>query len=281
MADRDRPRSRHADALAELVEERYDRMVRFAASRLRDYDVPRSSADPEDVVQSALKSVLAQDKPIGNVRSYLYACMTHEVERAARLHDAGRGYESLDADVRFEDEPAVRPVEEAELRHVIDEALAGLPLQQRRVMLLTKELGMTHREAARVLGAAPGTVGVHGHRALLALRVTLAGLGTALVAWVAASVAFGVREIIPAAGVETTLIGFAVTLDLLVLGSVVMSVLGVAVSTRPLWRASDRRVRRHRAARSAVEAPEEEPMSARLAGSPNPMDSGGDWTYER
>ncbi|MEU5227334.1 sigma-70 family RNA polymerase sigma factor [Streptomyces toyocaensis] len=180
MADRDRPRSRHAEALAGLVEERYDRMVRYAAKRLRTRDVPQTSADPEDVVQNALKAVLAHDEPIGNVRAYLYTCMAREIDRAARNHYVGRGYESLDADVRLEDGPAVRPVDEADLRHVIDEALAGLPLQQRRVMLLTRELGMTHMEAAQVLGSAPGTVGVHVHRAIRALRVTLVGLSTAL-----------------------------------------------------------------------------------------------------
>lgn len=54
VADQDRPRSRHAVALGALVEERYSLMVRYAASRLRNRGVPRSSVDPEDVVQNAL-----------------------------------------------------------------------------------------------------------------------------------------------------------------------------------------------------------------------------------
>jgi RNA polymerase sigma-70 factor (ECF subfamily) len=58
---------------------------------LRTRDVPRSSADPEDIVQNSLKSVLAHDEPIGNVRGYLYICMNHEVDRAARRHYAGKG----------------------------------------------------------------------------------------------------------------------------------------------------------------------------------------------
>ncbi|MFF0737737.1 RNA polymerase sigma factor [Streptomyces chartreusis] len=238
MVDRDRLRSRHAEALAELVEERYDQMVRYAASRLRTRDVPQTSADPEDIVQNALKAVLARDEPIGNVRAYLYTCMAHEIDRAARNHYAGRGYESLDADVRLEDEPTVRPVEEAELRHVIDEALAGLPLQQRRAMLLTRELGMTHMEAAQVLRSAPGTVGVHVHRAIRALRVTLVGVSTALVAWISCGRAVGLREVIPAAGVDSP--AGAVTLGLASTVGVLLTVLvGLAMWTTgnssPRW----------------------------------------------
>ncbi|MFF3312980.1 sigma-70 family RNA polymerase sigma factor [Streptomyces sp. NPDC002952] len=228
MADRDRPRSRHAEALAELVEERYDRMVRYAARRLRDRDVPQTSADPEDVVQNAIKSVLAQDKPIGNVRQYLYTCMDNEIAHAARNHYKGRGYESLDADVRLEDEPAVRPVDEAELRHVIDEALTGLPLQQRRAMLLTRELGMTQAEAARVMGAATATVGVHTHRAIAALRVALAGVGTALVGWATGSMAFGSQQIIPGAGPETPPVLYTLTMmTLIVVGLTSTGLVGV------------------------------------------------------
>jgi RNA polymerase sigma factor (sigma-70 family) len=229
VADRNRPRSRHAEALAELVEERYDLMVRYAAVRLRDRDVPQTSADPEDVVQNAIKSVLTHDEPIGNVRKYLYTCMKNEIAHAARNHYKGRGYESLDVDVRMEGEPAVRPVEEAELRHVIDEALAGLPLQQRRAMLLTRELGMTQAEAAQVMGAATATVGVHTHRAIRALRVALVGLGTALVSWTPASLTFGSRQIIPGAGPEMSSVPYTVTMIMLVMTGLLINVLGWAV----------------------------------------------------
>jgi RNA polymerase sigma-70 factor (ECF subfamily) len=230
VADRDRPRSRHAEALAELVEDRYDRMVRYAASRLRNRGVPQSSADPEDVVQNALKSVLAVTEPIGNVRAYVYTCMGNEIKRAAGRHAEGRGYASLDADVRLADEPTVEPIAEAEQRHVVDEVLRDLPLQQRRVMLLTRELGMTQMEAAQVLGSAPGTVGVHAHRAIRALRVTLVGLSTALVAWISWCRAVGIRGVIPAAGIDSP--AGAVTLGLATMVGVLLTVLvGLVMAT--------------------------------------------------
>jgi len=229
VADQDRPRSRHAEALGALVEERYDMLVRFAGSRLRNRGVPKSAADPEDIVHNALKSVLIYPEPIGNMKAFVYTCMGHEMSEAAKRHAAGQGYASLDADVRLADEPAVHPIVEAELRHVIDEAMRDLPLQQRRVMLLTRELGFTQAEAARMLGSAPGTVGVHAHRATKALRVTLVGLGTALVTlitWVAMG---GRRDVIPAAGIESPVT--AVTLGLTgTIGILISVLLGGLVS---------------------------------------------------
>ncbi|MFG2457039.1 sigma-70 family RNA polymerase sigma factor [Streptomyces sp. NPDC048523] len=222
MADLDRPRSRHAEALEALVQERYPLMVRYAASRLHNRGVPQSSADPEDVVQNALKSVLAVTEPIDNIRAYLYRCINNEIKRAAERRAKGMGYASLDADVRLEDEPVVDPIPEAELRHVIDEAMGGLPLQQRRAMLLTRELGMTQADAARVLGSASNTVGVHTHRAIRALRVTLVGLSTALVALIGWLLTAGNGEIIPAAGIGST--AGAVTLGLT---SVIAALTGV------------------------------------------------------
>lgn len=229
MADRDRPRSRHAEALAALVEDRYDRMIRYAAARLRTCGVPQSSADPEDVVQNALKSVLAVTEPIDHVRAYVYVCMGNEIKRAASRHADGRGYASLDADVRLADELSVEPIAEAEQRHVVDEVLRDLPLQQRRVMLLTRELGMTQMEAAQVLGTAPGTVGVHAHRAIRALRVTLVGLGTVLVALITWVMTVGQREIIPAAGIDSP--AGAVMLSLTGMIAVLSSVLAGLMAT--------------------------------------------------
>ncbi|MGW0925855.1 sigma-70 family RNA polymerase sigma factor [Streptomyces sp. NPDC002755] len=194
MADEERTRARQAEALGALVEFRYRRLVRYAAGRLRNRGIPQSAADPEDIVQNALRSVLAVTEPIRNMPAYTYACIRNEVKLAAERHAKGRGYASLDADVRLLEESAVQPVAGPQLRYMLDEARGDLPLQQRRVMLLTWELGMTQAEAARVLGSAQGTVAVHAHRAVRALRAALVGLGTALVASTTWSMAFGVRE---------------------------------------------------------------------------------------
>jgi RNA polymerase sigma factor (sigma-70 family) len=131
--------------------------------------------------------VLARTEPIENVRAYFYKVMDNEIKHAARQHFTGRGYASLDLDLREEENgPVVHPVADAELRHVVGEALGALPPQQRRVMLLTQGMGMTQAEAARVLKTSPGTVASHAHRAFVTLRVSLGALALALALWAGA-----------------------------------------------------------------------------------------------
>lgn len=185
MAELESPDQPNAEALRKLVAEQYGKLVGYARKRLRARGVPESSADAEDVVQESLRSVLARTEPIENVRAYFYKVMDNEIRRAARHHFTGRGYASLDIDLREEEAgPAANPADDAELRHVVADALRSLPPQQRRVMLLTQEMGMTQAEAARVLKTSPGTVASHAHRAFIALRVSLGALALALALWI-------------------------------------------------------------------------------------------------
>lgn len=226
---------RNSEALRELVADRYGLMVRYATGQLGNYGVPRSSADPEDVVHNALVSVLDQDRPIRFIRQYTYTCIRREAGHAARRYYTGRGYESLDADVRVEDEPAAPSFEEeATRRHVINEALAKLPLQQRRAFLLTRELGMTQEQAAQVMKTATGTVGVHAHRAIRALRVALVGVGPALAGWATVSIVRGKREIIPAAGGTAPPAVYAAAMGALYVAGLIISVWGMDRLVRTL-----------------------------------------------
>jgi RNA polymerase sigma-70 factor (ECF subfamily) len=58
----------------------------------------------------------------------------------------------------------------ADLRLAVEEALAGLPVEQRRVLDLIYQRGLTFSETARALGVPRGTVKSRVHAALLALR---------------------------------------------------------------------------------------------------------------
>ncbi|MFF7771767.1 sigma-70 family RNA polymerase sigma factor [Streptomyces massasporeus] len=243
MADLEGPQ--HGEALKELVEERYQLMVRFAARQLDNLGVPQSAADPQDLVQNALCSVLKRTEPITFLRRYTYTCIRHEALRAAERYETGRGYESLDADVRAEDEPAASCFEEgAEQRLVINEALADLPLQQRRAFFLTRELGMTQAQAAEVMRTATPTVGVHASRAIKTLRVALVTLGTSLVVWVTGQLATGARQIIPGSGREADPVQYAATVSLVLLVGLSAGALGllpylpeIRYGSRALWRA--------------------------------------------
>ena len=59
---------------------------------------------------------------------------------------------------------------DADLRLALQEALAGLPVEQRSVLDLIYRRGMTFAEAARALGVPRGTVKSRVHAALLTLR---------------------------------------------------------------------------------------------------------------
>ncbi|MFD7996710.1 sigma-70 family RNA polymerase sigma factor [Streptomyces mexicanus] len=235
VAERDRTGQPNAEVLRELVAEQYGKLVGYARKRLRARGVPESLADAEDVVQEALRSVLARSEPLGNVRAYLYKVMDNEIKRAAHHHSTGRGYGSLDFDLRAEEEPVIDSVaDDAEWRHVVGEALGALSLQQRRVMLLTQGMGMTQAEAARVLDTTPGTVATHAHRAFVALRVSLGALAVALVLWAGAAWLRGrprdVLEGVPASwldrvteatGLSPLTLGFSALVSLVVVAGVV------------------------------------------------------------
>ncbi len=56
----------------------------------------------------------------------------------------------------------------------VDRALAALPADQRLAVVLVDGEGFDHRQAAKILGVAPGTVGSRLHRARAALRRVIA-----------------------------------------------------------------------------------------------------------
>jgi RNA polymerase sigma-70 factor (ECF subfamily) len=66
---------------------------------------------------------------------------------------------------------------DTDLRLAIEEALAGLPVEQRRVLDLIYQGGLTFAETARALRVPQGTVKSRVHAALLALRATFGRQG--------------------------------------------------------------------------------------------------------
>lgn len=58
-------------------------------------------------------------------------------------------------------------------RMVVDAALAGLPVDQRVILLLIDGQGMSYGDAATVLGVATGTIASRIHRARAAIRAVL------------------------------------------------------------------------------------------------------------
>jgi RNA polymerase sigma factor (sigma-70 family) len=58
---------------------------------------------------------------------------------------------------------------------LVRQALAGLPRQQRAVLVLRYCEDLSEAEVAEILGCSPGTVKTHAHRGMNALREVLGG----------------------------------------------------------------------------------------------------------
>ncbi|MEU0645998.1 RNA polymerase sigma factor [Streptomyces umbrinus] len=190
----------HAEAVSALFAERGRQMVGYARKRLSAFGVPQGWADPEDVVQNALASVLRRER-VEQLRPYVFRVIENEAWRAAQRYSVCRKDRSLDADVQLEAAGLViDPYTAADRRLDLEDVLGALPPQQRRAVLFHNVLGLTQAETAQAMGVVPGTVATHVSRAHLTLRVTLGTLALVLAVFTAAWLRTGTLPIDPAAG---------------------------------------------------------------------------------
>lgn len=130
----------------------------------------------DDVTQEVFTRVLARRRPFlrrARFTTLLYQ-ITLNVAREFRRRDRREGaLDELDEKTRarFEQAQTAAPVE-AELAD-LGKALATLSPRQREVIVLRRLEGLSTRETAAVLRCREGTVKVHLHRALRALRAAL------------------------------------------------------------------------------------------------------------
>lgn len=160
-------RIRRGDRAAfELLVRKYiDRIASVAARALGDR---HEALDVAQEVFTLAWSALRAWKGEGPVFSWLYRTTFHVVSHRRRR--LGKVVPLA----RLPEKPALAPPEsDPELAQAVKEALDTLPERQRDVFLLRHELGLTLSQIAERLGLAEGTVKIHLHRALLALRSRL------------------------------------------------------------------------------------------------------------
>lgn len=140
----------------------------------------------EDLCQEAFLRVVraaARWEPRARFRTWLYALARNlAVDESRRM--AFRRASSLEADPRAaalaSDDPAPDAAAgAAQLRPLLEAALAALPDEQREVFLLREHAGLRFAEIAEVTGAPEPTVKSRMRYALEALRERLAALGVA------------------------------------------------------------------------------------------------------
>lgn len=163
-----------------------DREARFAAFVVSHRDRARrlawrlvggDAAAADDVAQDAfLNAWRSLDRFRGEARlaTWFYRILV----RQAANHRRWRGVRERFGGSAPEDPPGGEPADAGDpvLRRRITAALDRLSRGQREAFVLVHLEGFTVREAADVLGKAPGTIKSHLHRALTALRRDLGDL---------------------------------------------------------------------------------------------------------
>src|SRR5204862_107460 len=126
-----------------------------------------------DAVQDTFLGLVRSAVPLAdvdNARAYLFAALRHA---AAKLRARGRATRPLDVDVAVV-EPRPPDLDRA-VR--LERALAELPADQREVIALKVDGGLTFAEVAACLGVSPNTAASRYRYALEKLRAALGGSG--------------------------------------------------------------------------------------------------------
>jgi RNA polymerase sigma-70 factor, ECF subfamily len=132
-----------------------------------------STPDAEDVLQEVfLRLVRRRGGPIRDLQAYLLTAARHEAFALMRRRRFERPWE----EETLASLPASR-IEGSAERAVVLDALAGLPAEQREVVMLKVYEQLTFQEIGRVVQASANTVASRYRYALKKLRQVLGGDG--------------------------------------------------------------------------------------------------------
>jgi RNA polymerase sigma-70 factor (ECF subfamily) len=120
----------------------------------------------QDVFVAAWLGAPGYREEMGDPEQWLFGITRH------KLQDHWRRMQGLLAAVGVSSDQAQAetPTPDRDLRLAVEEALAGLPVEQRRVLDLIYASGLTFSEAARALSVPLGTVKSRVHAAISTLR---------------------------------------------------------------------------------------------------------------
>jgi len=146
-----------------------------------------TSADAEDVVQDAMVSAWRSMSSFegGSFRAWIFRIATNraiDVVRARRRRGELPLEPPEDAEVEWAEpaDPGLEPAEiasQAEALAAVEEALLGLPAEQRAALMLRDIEGFSYEEIAGITAVEIGTVKSRIHRGRLAVRNVLVARG--------------------------------------------------------------------------------------------------------
>ncbi|MEU3693356.1 RNA polymerase sigma factor [Streptomyces narbonensis] len=160
-------------------------LLRHARRRLGAEGLPASRADAEDILQDALVTALTNTRSveIENLYGYLCAVIRNRVRDLSRRKAAS----PLDTTCPAAEGHRILWVSDVEgdieERLDTERALKRMSPQQRRLILLSKGMGYTHAEIARITGLHRGSVATHISRASRVLAAIAVTAVTALALW--------------------------------------------------------------------------------------------------
>ena len=163
----------------EMLVERYKRKAYRIA-----FDFTRDREEAKDLSQEAFLRAFAHLKSF-DLRSTFYTwfyrilvnlCVDHK-RRTSKVAWASLDENREGKTREIADESSMPDHEAAaqEMSSLVGNVLASLPPKQRTAFLLRNHQGLSISEIAKVMRSAEGTVKVHLHRAVAALRQKLAG----------------------------------------------------------------------------------------------------------
>ena len=164
------------EALEELFR-RYRAPAYRVAHRLLSHEADALDAVQEGFVKASpiwiVSGVIARSRPGCCASSATPPSTWGGSGRRETVRLPGEGPVEGDGGPAVPENPT-RRLEQADLRSVLDEALASLPEAQRRTFVLHADAGLSYREVAETLGISIGTVMSRLYYARLKLRAFLA-----------------------------------------------------------------------------------------------------------
>lgn len=160
------------DAFQALYERHHRAVFGFLLRSVHD----RRAA--EDLLQETFLRVFAARqtyRPLAAFRTWLFTVARHLVIDRARRSGSeaeGNAKDTLDALVDPDASP-LQHIEAQELAERLERGVRQLPPAQREILLLSRVVGLSHDEVARVTGTSAAAVRVALHRALRGLRAWL------------------------------------------------------------------------------------------------------------
>lgn len=168
-------------AFEELIERHKQKAYHIAFGFARDRE------DAKDLSQEAFLKAFSYLKNFDGRSSFytwFYRIVVNvclDYKRRAKRTAAGEFDENIESEMEPSHTPS-RPmapeqhVLAGQLSRKVDAALQKLPAKQRTAFILKNNQGLSIREIAEMMETAEGTVKVHLHRAVTALRLSLAEL---------------------------------------------------------------------------------------------------------